>query len=317
MRALVIKFGCFICLFISLFWLLSFLLDKRINVSENFYVQKNVRVIMFGHSQAACSYNDSLIISFKNYAASMEGYFYTYYKMKKVIESNPHIKTVFVEFTNNQFTKFADNRIWGEYMPSLLSKSLPLIDYRGMFLLFKKSPLKVTQVYTSSQKRKLRYLIEGNGNYFVENNMVGYIKRVGAFKQQKIDSIISQNKNITKNSKSYSMDNLFYLKKIVELCKESKVNIYFIRSPLPPFNKLQNDSLFHAIRKKEFNNIPFIDLKDYPLLNEDFNDNLHLNFNGSVKISRFMNRFIDSKVFECDTFKKWIDNDIIKQANLN
>jgi hypothetical protein len=292
----------------------STVLNFKVNNEENFRVPLNVSVVYFGHSQAACAYNDSLIRNFRNYAGSMEGYFYTYYKLKKTILSNPHIKTVFVECTNNQFEKFAENRIWGKYMPSLSPKYMPVLDAEGLLLLGKKSPLAFTKAFSASQKLKIEYLIGNDENYFTKNKIAGYTWRKTSFKQEKIDSIILRNNNpeFKKDKTGYSPDNIFYLKQIVDFCELNNVNVYFVRSPMPSFLQITNDSLFRSVLTKEFRHTTFIDLKDYPLANKDFNDNIHLNYMGAMKLSKFMDRFIASGAFKTDTFQKWIDVDIQK-----
>lgn len=253
--------------------------------------------------------------SFKNYSAYGEGYFYTYFKLKKLIECNPSVKTVFVEVTNNQFSQFAENRIWGKYMPGLLPKYYALIDNPGLFLLFKKAPIEVLKALSVSERFKVNYLITSDTNYLSYNKMGGYIKRVGCLKQQQIDSLIILSSKKKKVGIDYTSENIDYLEKISNFCKQKGVKLYFVRSPIPVFTKYNNDSLFFLIYKQKFHDVPFIDLKEFPLTNYDFNDDVHLNNIGAIKVSVFFDSLLKSDVLQTDTFQKWINNYKLEKFN--
>lgn len=314
MKKFVINICWYSALLILVFYTVSYVLDKYINDCKNFKIDSNIEYIVFGHSQSACAYNDSLISNFKNYSSNGEGYFYTYFKVKKVLECNRDVKKIFVEFTNNQFSQFAENRIWGKYMPGLLPKYFTLIDQYGLFLLCKKAPFEVLKALYVSERLKLNYLIANDSNYLSYNKMGGYILRVGSLKQKQIDSLILLNNKKKIAGLDYTTENIDYLEKISNLCKLNGVKLYFVRSPIPLFNQYNNDSLFFSIYKKKFQEIPFVDLKKFPLKNYDFNDNVHLNYLGSIKVSIFMDSLLKSGVLKTDTFQKWIDNYILKNS---
>ena len=58
--------------------------------------------VILGHSQSECGFNDSLIEGFYNLSQSGEGYPYSYFKAKKILENNNHIDHIFIVYTNNQ-----------------------------------------------------------------------------------------------------------------------------------------------------------------------------------------------------------------------
>jgi hypothetical protein len=110
-------------LFVSLF-LLTIILELVITNSiidrkAIFNSKKTTKYIIAGDSHPECAFNDSLLPGFTNYAQSGESYFYTFFKIKKLIEQNKNIEAVFVEFTNNQITKEMDGKIWGDRYLSL------------------------------------------------------------------------------------------------------------------------------------------------------------------------------------------------------
>ncbi len=83
-----------------------------INEYAEFKLPDNPKYIVLGHSHPECAFNDSLIQNFKNLSQSGESYFYTYFKCKKILETNASIKVVFIEFTNNQLDETMNDWIW-------------------------------------------------------------------------------------------------------------------------------------------------------------------------------------------------------------
>lgn len=74
-----------------------------INKDSNFSIDKNYAYIVLGHSHPEEAFNDSVIQKTKNFARGGEHILYLF-KSKKIIESNPNVKVVFLELTNNQIS---------------------------------------------------------------------------------------------------------------------------------------------------------------------------------------------------------------------
>ena len=102
------------------FYLINILKNKKDNSeiiiknSANFKLKPQTKYLVLGHSHPECAFNDSLINNLKNLAQTGESYYYTYFKTIKVLEQNPSIEIVFVEFTNNQIYELMNNWIWGK-----------------------------------------------------------------------------------------------------------------------------------------------------------------------------------------------------------
>src|SRR5689334_17086815 len=100
-----------ILIVIALLWSSSI-----VRSNAQFKIPENVKTIVLGHSHPAEAYNDSLIEDFGNYANVAEAYFYTYFKMIQILDQNPNINTVLVEYTNDQINEERNRRIWGTDM---------------------------------------------------------------------------------------------------------------------------------------------------------------------------------------------------------
>lgn len=297
---------------------LSYFIDKKLTDKKCFSVQQDKQYIILGHSHPASAYNDSLISNFQNLSSAMEGYFYTYYKAKKIFASNSNIKGVFLEFTNNQITSSANNRIWGEYLPNQLPKYASVMDLHGILFLLAKEPVKVIQALNVALWKNFSFLINSKQDFIKEENWGGFVTSNNHYKKEKIDSLLKVNSLINsdiKNDYSVSNVNLWYLGKIVKLCKENNVKLFFIRSPLPDYVEIHNEGVFNDILKNEFEGIPFLDFKNFKLSGEEFSDMQHLNYKGSKKLSLFFNDLIVDGLLEKENMQEFIDErmKLIKQ----
>jgi hypothetical protein len=298
---------CFLVAFCILFISTNVLINKR----SGFAIPHQKEYVILGHSHPAYAFNDSLIDNFWNGAQSMEGYFCIYYKTRKLLEANKQIKAIFIEYTNNQIEKHANERVWGKYLPYLMPRMSPVLDVRGQLTFLCKNPLGFAENVPYSLKKNLLFLLSGKKSFleatWVPNDFITHVYKDtlstqpafidNAVKGSPIDSSIAEN-------------NLYYLTKIIKLCSDNKIMVYLIRCPLPPSRANYNDYAFNKIKEKEFPNVPFLDFINYPLFNSDFADNEHLNYIGARKFSTFFNRLIHEGLLETPNQQKFINREM-------
>ena len=103
--------------FFSILILIILLSDIMLSWFQNkfasFELIERPKYIMLGTSHSACAFNDTLISDFINLSDLGESYFYTFIKLKKILEQNKSIEAVFLEYSNNQTQKIMDEWIWG------------------------------------------------------------------------------------------------------------------------------------------------------------------------------------------------------------
>lgn len=258
-----------------------------IKQKASFKLNENINKVVFGHSHPECAYNDSLIANFKNLASSGESYFYTYQKIKKVIPDNPEIKSVFIEFTNNQIGEKMDDWIWGfEKMSNFLPIYYPFIEQKDYLLLHSNNSTDfLTSVSISSKKNFVRLLS-------LDYN---YVKDLGGFMHldEHITKRVLMDTKKEINYKSISKENLKYLRKIIDYCKSNNLNVFLIRSPQhPDYHFLNNENLFQEILRNNFSDMEFLDFQNFFIENEYFADYGHLNYKGAEVFSKYFNELI-------------------------
>jgi hypothetical protein len=258
---------------------------------EDMKLAKNIHTLILGHSHTANSCNTKYIKNSINLASSGEAYIYTYFKAKKVIETNPQIKKVYVEFTNNQIDKHMDNWIWDDthLQYNFISYGV-LMDYDALSLLYKKNPSGFVTAFSKglfnnllkmvpSKKRKIQY---GSMGGFKTNNQIF------------INTKVPKNKKMTSSNYEISESNIYYLEQIVKYCKQRKIEVILVRSPMhKTYDVSFSEKEHNKILSKKFKDIKFIDNKDFPIPDNGFQDIEHLNSIGAKFYSQYFNKLVN------------------------
>lgn len=273
-------------------------------------INENEKYIVLGHSHSECAFNDSLIANFRNLSSSGESYLYTYQKVKKIFIENPKIETVFIEFTNNVINIEMDNWIWGD---TLLTDRYPkysfLMDFDDQLLLFTNNFYGFVKGMSLSLKNNFYNIIYKN--YDFSNKMGGYLY----LDRNKTDSLVmiikKKDLDIEYTNNEISINNLNYLKKIIDLSKKHKKDIYLIRSPQHHlYSGLDNEKKFKRVRETYFSSIDFLDFNEFPLKNKEFGDLEHLNYKGARVFSLWFDSLIKDNLLKKFNKKQIIDEKI-------
>lgn len=296
------KIGLFLCVLIIIVILTSMGFNSYIGNKAVIKLDSNINNVVFGHSHAECAFNDSLISNFKNLAESGESYFYTYIKAKQVLEHNPQLKTVFIEYANVDVALEKDKDIWSDkYINWRYPVYSALMDAEEHFFLLSKNPKSIIETLPKTFKKQLSK---------IKNNKYNFGESLGGYKhleESKLDSLLKVGANLKKSHPDYfkaSKENLLYLHKIISICKEKKLKIYLIRSPMfLDSYYVSNEELLQNILKDQFADIAFLDFKDFPLNNDEYRDLNHINYRGSIKFSKWFNTFLNEE-FKIDTLSK-------------
>ena len=294
--------GLFFGLLILVCLILFEIQTWNIRRQANFKLSEEYKYIQLGHSHAECAYNDSLITNFKNLATSGESYFYTYYKLKKILEQNESIETVLIEFTNNQINSGMDNWIWED---KYISKFYPtygsFLNFQDTGLLLKHNFISIVNNFSISQDKNFRMLLNNNYNFTLDIGGYVYHKESELEKATIFQKEMTQ-KNKNDNYQNISEYNILYLEKIVALCKSKDKKIIFIRSPQHiALSGRKNEALFLQIYNERFDEVPMLDFNNFEIPNSGFKDFSHLNYIGAEIISKRLDSLIKLGVLNDDS----------------
>lgn len=262
---------------------------------DGFYkVNDEVKYIVVGDSHPECAFNDSLIDNIQNFAQSGESYFYTYAKTKAILEKNPSIKTVFIEFNNGQLIENMDPAIWDDkHIISKFPKYAVAFSISDYYVLAKNNFSGFLHSQALSITRNYNLLdIE---NRTMHHLHWGRFKRLTNNGQEKLSELDTLKLNMDTSVVDHAITNLEYIQKLVNFCESQKVEVIFVRSPVhEKYRGRQNEVTFNYIRKKYFNKIPFWDYQDMKIEDHEFADVHHLNVLGAEKFSNVFNEDLRS-----------------------
>jgi hypothetical protein len=285
----------------------------KINNSGKFKLDKNIKHLFLGHSLPEGAFNDSLISNSKNLSQSGELFFYTYIKLKKILEENNQIENVFVEFTNNQIT--IDMEKWTKNKEQILyrvPKYAPVMKFEDYIYISSKNPKAFIQTVPLILKNNINFIIFNKNDYILNNDWGKYYYN----KRNHIDSLITiknSGKLQIQDVSKFTDINVKYLLKIVELCSIKNVNFFLTRCPVhKEYPGKVNETLFQNILKSNFSHIVFLDFLDFPIANDEFGDFDHLNYKGAKKFSMFFDSLLKKGINENFNSKLMIQNELLK-----
>lgn len=315
MKKLLIKSTLFLFIILCIIIVGILFLYHRIDTGNYYKLNKNYENLVFGHSHTECAFNDSLIDNTLNLSNSGEGIFYTYFKVKKVIENNK-TNNLFLSFTNNYIDHRVDSiEIWREReINRWYSKYAANLDKNDLLLLLNKNPKALIQTQSLATKNYLTFAFS-NQKSIIEHLNWGKYKYL---KREKIDSLLIAAKK-SKPIKTipekfeYAKYGLIYFDKIIAICKQKNINVYLVRSPIHESKwKDETDPYLENLVKGKFKNIPFLDFKYMKFENTEFGDFTHLNYKGARKFSTFFNNLLQNGLLKKQDKQKFINQEIAK-----
>lgn len=273
------------------------------------------KYIVVGHSHPECAFNDSLISNFKNISLSGESYFHIYQEIQPILNQNPSIKVVFIEYTNNQITKRMNGWIWDNKYMSRNPERLAYMGYEDIKLLLCKNTTGFINLSSLATKLSIFRAIKNNFNF--SNDVGGYLYLI----RDKTDSILRRqnDKNTIRSStQAISEYHLNYLSKIISYCRNKDVTPILIRSPLHKSSgEYINEKEYIRILKNRFSSIGYLDFSKFPLQNSEFGDLEHLNYKGARKFSIWFNNLMDNGLLTVNDKQVYLKNEIEKVRTHN
>ncbi len=313
MKKFVKKIFFFLLLLILVLGATTAITFIKINQSHNFKIDNKINKLILGHSHSEGALNDSLINETKNLSSSGEFYFYTFLKLKKIIKENKQIKTVFLEFTNNQIA--LDMETWAvseEFNLNNLPKYTPVMDFADYKYIISTDPSSFLKASIVTFKSNLKFVLKNKRDFIIHGRWGGFLPSKECF----TDSLLNS-QQVTKKSKmaiaKTTYVNLNFVMKIVEFCNENDVKIYLIRSPQhKKYIGRNNEKQFCKIINDKFDNIYFLDFNDFLLNDKDYRDLEHLNYKGAKKFSLFFDALLKKGLLKSSNPEQLVKDEIVK-----
>jgi hypothetical protein len=310
----------FICLFCTLFVLTNLCIENNIlNNSKftSFKYKQNPTYLVLGNSRPHNALNDSIITGLVNISEVAESYYYSFLKLKTLIEHNKKLKIVFLEYDNNQILASSDDHIYGKkYLFQNLPIFSPFMTFGDKFQLFNLNSNDYIHAYSLAFRLNIINVVFNKTNLI--DQFGGFFPNSG----KRLDSLIkyapfvNERKDYKKNEFNVASLNLIYLRKCIEICRNNNVRIVLIRSPIhvnAPM--LGNDSSYNNILHTSFKDVDYIDFKNFIVPDSCYADFTHFNYYGADIFSKWFDQQLKSGLMSNKNLQQFVDSGINNNNN--
>lgn len=231
------------------------------------------KILILGDSHTECGINDSIFRNSQNYSETSEPYMYCYAKLQMLCRGNFKVDTLLLSV--NPRSLAARSCIPGIYK---FKSTLCLLDRETLLDYFDELPLYMAGRLLRPFWQKPR--LEGGFE---------------ALPYCKLEKDLKLNAGKERNSCITYPLQLTYLKKIVELCQENEIVLYFINVPMYRAELFFNMDNFYRCIETNFSDIPLLDYVDLPMPDSCFADTGHLNAKGAALFSEVLEKDFPDK----------------------
>ncbi|SDH02714.1 hypothetical protein [Psychroflexus sediminis] len=268
-----------------LIWPLDKLILKR-NISEF-----TNNVIILGDSHSETGINDKLNVQLNNISQSSETYFFSYFKLKKIISVNKPSKII-LGFSTHNLTFFQDEKTYAlngsDRYKDLYPRYFLSLDLNGFKQINKNSKGDFYSITNLILKENIKEILK------IKN---GYIGEYFDTTKSNLDTVLINKKikihfyDIDQKVRRVSHVQIEYLNKIINLCEEKDIDFYLLNLPVYHKYKKQTPKKFikvynDLVSKLKSNNVNFLDYSSVILPKKYFYDGDHLNSFGAEIITR-------------------------------
>jgi hypothetical protein len=259
-------------------------------LSSEYKLNPNIKSIFIGDSHIQNAINDTTIAASINLASNSESFYFSYYKLLMLLNSNPSVEKVYLGFSYHSLSNYYDEFICGEYAAVTGPKYFYLLPVSEQLKMMYWNSDKLPSFTKTVVKEGMNKLNKPNYHSFFG----GYVNEFES--SSAVDSSMDKRLKFQyfaeDQERGFSAINREYLHKIVELCKSKNVTLYALNTPLHEYY----DSRVPMAFKQELvsaiseNQISYIDLSH--LLAERFYfipDGDHVSTSGALAVAAALN----------------------------
>lgn len=257
----------------------------------------NVDIVFLGNSHIECDINDSIVSNSFNFARSNDYPEQIYCKIKLLKRINPKLDTIVMGYDNVIMEQDLTREFQGIFSPYYYD----LYSIEDIYNIIKNSSFKfcVSHFYQPFNINKIGQAIP---SIWDKSTNIAHMKNLGRYEylvRDKLNKHIELQKD--KKPKLSSFDHLskYYLKKIINFCRDNKMTIILLAAPQHHKSKIDTITYKQYIQQN-FSEIPFYDLRNMPFPDSCFGDLNHLNYKGA----RIFSEYLEKEVLHKDNYKK-------------
>lgn len=245
-------------------------------------LSSDIHILFLGASHIKHGIDDTHMKSAINWARGSERYMFTYIKLQHLLAENAQIDTVFLQLAPTDLWEDTDYKYHVINEQSGFVKSYWPYYNLEEWSIYKQDASQVLGLITNSLF-EIKVLSQAN-----------WWKLLGGFdpsdKTMKMEDVTPS--RISDEAKSGHEVNYLYLRKIITLCNQHHIKLYFLEVPTYHPEYFYDTVYFQEAYKKYFSDVEFLDYSQWNIGVDCFLDAHHLNKKGAQKMTeKLVKRF--------------------------
>lgn len=277
--------------------ILGIIATTLISNSSYFRIDSKVTDLYIGDSHMQMAVIDSLLENSENIGLASESFYFSYFRLKKILDSENNLKSVYLGFSYHNISSYYDDFIYGKWTYSVSPKYFHVLSYGEQ----------IRMIFHNRGRLEHYFKNIFNETYaplFGKSKLGGYSNHYTCPKKAiySVDSVMNlriiEQYYKGKELAEFSEINLLYLEEIVNLCIKYNIDLVCFKTPLKPeyekripaayfekYNELVNKYNFRLIN---FNGLVLDEWSYSP-------DGDHLSKSGALKMSKYLVELLDMR----------------------
>lgn len=253
---------------------------------------QTINILFMGDSHIQKGIIDSLIPNSINVSQNSESFYFTFFKIKKILKSDVKIKSIYLGYSYHSISNYYEAFIYGENSKFIAPKYFFILP----------------------NKQKVKMLLSNRGNLglfvlnVIKDGLNPYNYYIGQY-ANKFKNTKANKSSMDKRLELQYLDSLneisalncHYLNEIIELCEQNGVQLVFVNTPLNPYYKAKIPSKF-VMKYEELiktNQMQVIDFKGLKLATDDFiPDGDHVSSEGAILTTKELYKILNKTKVE-------------------
>jgi hypothetical protein len=229
-------------LFVSAFGVMDYLVNQRF---DSYRVDPKITVAFMGDSHPQCAVNDAFLPNARNFAQAAEASYYTYFKMKALLENNPSIKKVYLGLGYHNISTHYDQYIYGSHAKDIAARYFFILPLKEKLSILAHNPKDAIDLLENSWSNGLKNQKLDNAENTILGHYENFFVNVAARKSS-IDKRLKLQFTENGRLRDFSEFNIDYFEKMVNLCRSKNVELVIINTPVHPYYKSKIPVKFRA-----------------------------------------------------------------------
>lgn len=274
------------------------LISHIFNTNYLYKIPPAKTTLVIGSSLTTVSINDSLLENVFNFSQFGDAFEFSYVKLRKMLAVNKNIHVVLMSCSNVEISKMNETERLQVWLTPKIKSYYFLLSPEEILYALTKKPEQIIGVLASIPKGQLPGCIDIlKSKATLSDFELGQYEGLDStikikIEMKKQDDLLKKYSQNPGDELNISERNIYFLHKIVSLCKSSNVQLILLRTPQHRLSARRNEQVYLNLLKQQFPDVPFQDYVDTYLPDSCFFDVVHLNRKGAAIFTDSIRNFL-------------------------